>query len=157
MSDQTMIDEVLRLRDEKMAFFEEKIRLERELGKALEHVAQLSAALAGSRERIDQLCAQSAGRSGDGEVCGLALDMIEKWPSAAPAVAREILRLCNSPSPAVTDTARLDWLEQRADGFANIDRISSVSMAFNGKPTLREAIDAARTPSPTAPQRGAPK
>jgi hypothetical protein len=42
---------------------------------------------------------------------------------------------------AIRDTERLNWLEKRAEGFANIDRITSVSGTFNTLPTLREAID----------------
>lgn len=41
------------------------------------------------------------------------------------------------------DAARLDWLEQRPDHFANIDRITSVAGKFNDLPSLRDAIDAA--------------
>jgi hypothetical protein len=44
---------------------------------------------------------------------------------------------------ALEDTARLNWMEQREDGFANIDRITSEGGRFNRLHTLREAIDAA--------------
>ena len=44
---------------------------------------------------------------------------------------------------ATGDKERLDWLEKREEGFANIDRITSANGKFNAKSSLREAIDAA--------------
>ena len=42
----------------------------------------------------------------------------------------------------VYDVERIDWLEKYRDGYANIDRITSVNGKFNGFASLREAIDA---------------
>ena len=55
--------------------------------------------------------------------------------------AAELLR--ESVQSATGDKERLDWLEKREEGFANIDRITSVNGKFNAKSSLREAIDAA--------------
>ncbi len=75
----------------------------------------------------------------------------ESFFAARDNLARELAALRSGAQRAggagVTkgyeDTQRVTWLEERRDGYANIDRITAVRGWFNGQPSLRAAIDAA--------------
>lgn len=67
-------------------------------------------------------------------------------PAAEARAEAETSRADNAErelAAARVDVERLDWLGSRRDGFANIDRITSVHGRFNGVKSLRAAIDAA--------------
>jgi hypothetical protein len=69
--------------------------------------------------------------------------------------AKSILsRASSSRAEVERDAARLDWLQTFNYGFYNLDRISATrSNGFNGRKTLREAIDAAMLAA-EAPNKG---
>lgn len=100
---------------------------------------------------VARLTALRALRAAIGDIAGTT-----DCPHDAPAdVVQHVigcmgaLRMLRDEAPGLrADAARLEWLEEQWDGFANIDRITSVDGAFNGQPKLREAIDTAREVTP---------
>ncbi len=107
---------------------------------------QLAAAMRGllrkARERAEQDL-MAVGHALEAETRTDAMDDCREWIARIDAA---LTGAAVQPS----DVQRLDWLEAVDGRFHNIDRISSVvGQGFNGKPSLREAIDAAMTTVPT--------